>query len=94
MTAIITAEYRTNYAELATEEFIHSMALDTIVGGLPFALVTDSGDLTWQFVQTAHHGYKAALAAGLAKTPALSIGAPAEAIMIARNRILDLLATN
>ena len=94
MTAIITAEYRTNYAELADEEFIHNMALDTIVGGLPFALVTDSGRLTWQFVQAAHHGYKAALDAKLATTPALSIGAPAEAIMIARKRILDQLATN
>ena len=93
MTAIST-ETRANYAELADEAFIHDMAIDTIVGGLPFALVTDSGRLTWQFVQAAYKGYDAALAAGLTKTRALSIGAPAEAVMIARKRILDELAAN
>jgi len=92
MAAIIAGHYRVNYEALSQEPVVIAMALDTVEKEMPFKLVHDGSDTpTHEFMSLARASYQKAYAAGRATTDSESIGAVAEAVLIARGRILDAL---
>lgn len=93
MAAIIAQHYRDNYQALSKEPVIISMATQMLVdpGGIPFKVTHDGGDPTWEFMQAARTYYAQALDAGAAATQPESIGATAQAVLIARAHILNVI---
>lgn len=93
MASIIAQHYRDNYEALSHEFIIISMALDTVEKEMPFKLTHENSDTpTHEFMSLARAAYQRAYAAGRATTDSESIGAVAEAVLIARKRILDAMA--
>ena len=90
MATILAPHYRENYEALALEPVVIAMARDTIEKDIPFKLTHDnSATPTFQFMQLASRGYWAEIGRGNATVEPGSIGAVAEAILIARRRLLD-----
>lgn len=92
MTALLAQHYRANYERLSREPVIIAMAQDTIEKPMPFKLCHDgTNEPTHEFMMTARAAYWRAFDENKASTPSDSIGAAAEAVLIARRRILDAL---